>query len=367
MKPRDLAYCAVFGAAALLLPVIFHALQIGRVFMPMYLPLVLLAFYVPPGPAALTALLIPVLSGAVTGMPPFYPPVALIMSVELALMAAVIGSLRKALPQLPSWAVLAVTLALGRVVGAALSYAAAYVMHLPAAFVAGISLLSGWPGIVLMMIVIPSVIRLRRQPPPGRDPRISFFDKIAPAWDGWHDLPKVRQQLLEFLDRFQVLPDEHVLDVGCGTGNLTLALLERLGPAGRVTATDIAPGMLALARAKTRDARVNWIEAAAENLPLPPRSLDRIICFSVWPHFRDPAAALQEFQRVLCTGGHLHILHLISRAEVNQIHSNASDAAVRDDILPPVTEVSNLFTAAGFEVLETADTDQLYLLSARKL
>ncbi|MDD2455264.1 MAG: methyltransferase domain-containing protein [Kiritimatiellae bacterium] len=299
MKPRDLAYCAVFGAAALLLPTLFHALQLGRVFMPMYLPLVLLAFYVPPGPAALTALLIPALSGAVTGMPTLYPQSAPVMSLELA--------------------------------------------------------------------ALPAIIRLLRQPPPApdRDPRVPFFDKIAPEWDGWHDLPKVREQLLGFLDRFHLLPDERVLDLGCGTGNLTLALLERLGPAGRVTAADISPAMLALARGKTRDPRVTWIETAAENLPLPPHSFDRAFCFSSWPHFRDPSAVLDGFRRILRPGGHAHILHFISRQEVNRIHSETGDHSVHGDLLPPVTEVSNLFTAAGFEVLETADSENIYLLIAR--
>jgi len=68
---RDLARCGLFGAAALLLPVLFHLLHLGHVFMPMYLPLVALAFFASPTPAAVTALLTPLLSGAVTGMPPF--------------------------------------------------------------------------------------------------------------------------------------------------------------------------------------------------------------------------------------------------------------------------------------------------------
>jgi len=90
MKNRDLAYCGLFGAAALLLPVLFHLVHLGHIFMPMYLPLVTLAFFVRPGMSALTALVVPLLSGAVTGMPPFYPPVAPVMSVELALMALII-------------------------------------------------------------------------------------------------------------------------------------------------------------------------------------------------------------------------------------------------------------------------------------
>lgn len=164
MKSRELAYCGLFGAAALLLPVVFHVLHAGHVFMPMYLPLVALAFFVRPGVAALTAMLVPLLSGAVTGMPPFVPPIAPVMSVELALMAVVIGALRVAFPRLPVWVTLVSALAVGRVVNAGLLYGAARVMNLPAGFVASISLVSGWPGLALMIAVIPQIVRLSAAP-----------------------------------------------------------------------------------------------------------------------------------------------------------------------------------------------------------
>ena len=160
MRPRDLATCGLFGAAALLLPVLFHLFQLGRVFMPMYLPLVALAFFTRPAPAALTALIVPPLSGFVTGMPPIMPPIAFVMAVELALMVALIGTLGIAFPRLPAWVKLAVALAVGRVVNAALLYAAAHVFDLPATFVAGISLISGWPGLILMMLTIPALVRI---------------------------------------------------------------------------------------------------------------------------------------------------------------------------------------------------------------
>ena len=164
MKPRDLAICGLFGAAALLLPVVFHALQLGRVFMPMYLPLVALAFFTRPAAAALTAFLVPLLSGFVTGMPPFMPPIAPVMAIEIALMALLVGALGSLFPRMPAWARLAVALAVGRVVSAALLYAAARMFDLPAGFVAGISLLSGWPGLVLMMLVIPTLVRITGRP-----------------------------------------------------------------------------------------------------------------------------------------------------------------------------------------------------------
>ena len=162
MKHREFAYCGLFGAAALLLPVLFHLIHIGHIFMPLYLPLVTLAFFVRPGLAALTALVVPLLSGAVTGMPPFYPPVAPAMAVELALMAMMIGTFRSWFPLVHVLIVLIPVLVIGRVVSAGLLYLAARFMGLPATFVAGISFLSGWPGIMLMLLAIPTIVRLSK-------------------------------------------------------------------------------------------------------------------------------------------------------------------------------------------------------------
>ncbi|NLH50944.1 MAG: ECF transporter S component [Myxococcales bacterium] len=158
--PHDLAYGGLFGAMALLLPTVFHLVHLGHVFMPMYLPLVALAFFVAPATAAGTALVVPLLSGLVTGMPPFYPPVAPIMSLELALMAGLIGVARRLFSPLSVWWILIPVLLIGRIVGFGLVYAFALIMDLPAGYVAGASLLSGWPGIVLMLIVIPPLVRL---------------------------------------------------------------------------------------------------------------------------------------------------------------------------------------------------------------
>ena len=159
LSHRDLAYCGVFGAAALLLPVLFHVVHLGHVFMPMYLPLVTLAFFVRPLPAAVTALLAPLLSGVVTGMPAFYPPVAVFMALELAVTAALISSLVQRWPRANEWLVLAPVLLLGRVLYVGLVYTFSVAIALPATFMASLSLLSGWPGVVLMLAVVPPVVR----------------------------------------------------------------------------------------------------------------------------------------------------------------------------------------------------------------
>ena len=132
--------------------------------MPMYLPLVALAFFVKPLPAAVTAFLVPLLSGAVTGMPPFYPPVALFMAFELAVMAALIAAVVTRRPLVNEWLVLVPVLLFGRVLYLGLVYAFSLVIKLPAGFMAGLSLLGGWPGIILMIIAVPPVARIRRGP-----------------------------------------------------------------------------------------------------------------------------------------------------------------------------------------------------------
>lgn len=372
LSAHDLAYCGLFGAAALLFPVVFHLVRLGHVFMPMYLPLVTLAFFVPPLPAAVTALVIPVLSGAVTGMPPFYPPVAVFMSLELAIMSAVIAAVVRRRPKANEWLVLVPVLCFGRAVYVALVYVFSLAIKLPAGFMAGLSLLAGWPGIVLMIVVVPPVAKLREgrgrttfqtSPSPGNDSKAAFFDGIAEKWDGWEDLPALAAKLAAGIEELGVGPDEKVLDVGCGTGNLTLALLTRLSPAGKVTAVDISPRMIEAARRKTRDRRVEWHVADVRRLPIPDSSCDRAICFSVWPHIGDGEAATAEVGRVLKPGGVLHVWHLSSRAKINEVHTSAG-GPVRHDLLPPADETAGLLTRHGFRVTAAIDDEERYLVTA---
>lgn len=155
---RDLAYAGVFGAAAFLLPTLFHLVHLGSVFMPMYLPLMTLAFLVRPAYAAGAALLVPLLSALLTGMPPFSPPVALFMSLELAAMGALAAIARRSFPRLPVLAILLPVLLLGRGFYMGLAWGFARFLDLPARFLAGLSLVAGWPGLLLMLAVVPSVV-----------------------------------------------------------------------------------------------------------------------------------------------------------------------------------------------------------------
>src|SRR3990172_4718058 len=76
-------------------------------------------------------------------------------------------------------------------------------------------------------------------------------------WARWYDLvgwlmsggrlPGIRR---ETLDVAALQPGESVLDVGCGTGTLTLGAARRVGPDARVSGIDASPEMIATARRK---------------------------------------------------------------------------------------------------------------------
>jgi ubiquinone/menaquinone biosynthesis C-methylase UbiE len=106
-----------------------------------------------------------------------------------------------------------------------------------------------------------------------------------------------------------IQPGHRVLDVGCGTGTLTL-LIQRTQPAAQVTGLDGDPAVLAIARRKTQAGGVTWVQGMAYALPYAEGSLDRVVTSLVLHHLTtaDKRRALAEVYRVLRPGGELHVL-----------------------------------------------------------
>lgn len=196
------------------------------------------------------------------------------------------------------------------------------------------------------------------------NPRISFFDALSGQWDGFEDIAALAERLDAGLAALGLTADERVLDIGCGTGNLSLALARRLSPRGRILAIDLSEQMLARARQKLGDPRVRFVRADVAQICEPDASFDRAICFSAWPHFDEPVSAIRELRRVLVPRGLLHIWHLASRAQINAIHANGHPS-IRGDVLAPASEVAALLTAEGFDILDLADEQDRYLISGQ--
>lgn len=93
-------------------------------------------------------------------------------------------------------------------------------------------------------------------------PDAIFADpRLAPLYDAF-DGP--RDDLPAYIRIAAELGSERVLDVGCGTGSLAIAL----AASGRtVVAADPAAASLDVARSKDRNATVTWVHADAAGVP----------------------------------------------------------------------------------------------------
>lgn len=155
----EISRAALVTAAGLALPWVFHALRLGHVFLPMYLPLLAGAFVLRPRTAAAAAVATPLVSAAATGMPPLFPPIAAWMAIELGLMAG-LASLLHRRRALPPWAIVALVLVVGRLAYAVLVYSTGLWLNLPAGLLTAASLVSGWPGMILALVAVPAAARL---------------------------------------------------------------------------------------------------------------------------------------------------------------------------------------------------------------
>lgn len=194
------------------------------------------------------------------------------------------------------------------------------------------------------------------------DPRIAFFNEHAAHWD---DDPvaraRVRERFRELRPLLDLQAGRDVLEVGCGTGQITDLLAEWARP-GRVTAVDFSPAMLAKARAKGIPADFREMDIC--DAPPALRAYDVALCFQSFPHFRYPDVALRHLAAALKPKGRLLILHLAGSAQVNTFHRQVG-GAVDGDHLPAPTDWPGYLTRAGLCLIRCEDRPDLFLLEAQ--
>ncbi|HVX47216.1 MAG TPA: methyltransferase domain-containing protein [Mycobacteriales bacterium] len=117
------------------------------------------------------------------------------------------------------------------------------------------------------------------------------------------EFPMYRQSSDDLVRRLELRPGDRVLDLACGTGATTRALLDALGPTGRVIALDASDAMQDLARQQIDDDRVTWILGPAEHLPdLVDGPIDAAVCNSaIWQ--LDTSIVIPAVARLIEGGG----------------------------------------------------------------
>ena len=135
-------------------------------------------------------------------------------------------------------------------------------------------------------------------------------------------------------------PDEHVLDMACGTGVVTRLVVPHVGATGTVMGLDLNAGRLAVARSlsSASSMAIEWREGDVSALPFPDASFDLVCCQQGLQFFPDLSAAMRETSRVLVPGGRLafnvwrsieHQPGALAMAQALQRHVSAEAAAFR--------------------------------------
>jgi SAM-dependent methyltransferase len=151
------------------------------------------------------------------------------------------------------------------------------------------------------------------QNPQARNPmddQHAFWNEVqGPKWVRLHELiePTLAPIGAATMDRLAPQPGEHVLDVGCGCGQSSLALAERVSANGKVTGIDISAPMLALAqkRADEAGAPITFIQANAETYEFEPDSADCVYSRFGVMFFAEFVTAFTNLLRATKPGGRL--------------------------------------------------------------
>jgi demethylmenaquinone methyltransferase/2-methoxy-6-polyprenyl-1,4-benzoquinol methylase len=141
-----------------------------------------------------------------------------------------------------------------------------------------------------------------------------MFTSIAPRYDLLNHLLSFNVDRLWWRRAAQsfasvlLRPEARVLDLCCGTGDMTLALRRQASKSAQILGADFSHAMLQRAGVKSSGTSLRWIEADALCLPFPENSFDLITAAFGFRNLADYDAGLSEILRVLRPAGECGIL-----------------------------------------------------------
>ncbi|XP_031277052.1 2-phytyl-1,4-beta-naphthoquinone methyltransferase, chloroplastic-like [Pistacia vera] len=162
-----------------------------------------------------------------------------------------------------------------------------------------------------------SASRFRHRPVLCANERQVLFNRIAPVYDNLNDLLSLGQHRI--WKRMSVSwsgakSGDNVLDVCCGSGDLTFLLSEKIGPDGKVRGLDFSKEQLSIASSRQELLRkacyknIEWVEGDALDLPFSDCFFDAITMGYGLRNVVDKHKAFEEMFRVLKPGSTVSVL-----------------------------------------------------------
>jgi demethylmenaquinone methyltransferase / 2-methoxy-6-polyprenyl-1,4-benzoquinol methylase len=141
-----------------------------------------------------------------------------------------------------------------------------------------------------------------------------MFTSIAPRYDLLNHVLSFNVDRLWWRRTAQAFrsvllqPNARVLDLCCGTGDMTFALRRQAGGSAEILGADFSHAMLRRAQQKSQGSPLRWVEADALSLPFADAQFDLVTSAFGFRNLTDYDAGLREIARLLKPGGECGIL-----------------------------------------------------------
>jgi len=212
---------------------------------------------------------------------------------------------------------------------------------------AGGILSAGAVAAALLALLAMPAAQQQRHPVSGR----VLAPTMGVGGAGWLDRPEREREEApsKAIAALDIPAGAVVADVGAGSGYYTVRLAKVVGPTGRVVATDLQPGMLALIRekvAREKLSNVEIVQGRADDPVLPGAAFDLILMVDVYHELASPQVFVRKLKEALKPDGRLVLIEF--RLEDPRV-------PIREEHKMSVSQVRQELGADGFQIERVID------------
>ncbi len=185
------------------------------------------------------------------------------------------------------------------------------------------------------------------------------MEKVAPTYDRLMKrmtFGRERELRETTVDLAGIQPGDCVLEIGCGTGTLTLAAKRRAGPSGQVFGIDLIPLMVELSQRKAAQAgeEITFQNASIADIPFPAKAFDVVMCSFMIFHMSEKTRqkGITEIYRVLKPQGRLLVVD--GATPTRPLLKTFVKLVSGGELPPDLHQLRPLMETSGFSRIEIA-------------